>query len=79
MGIEEVLTFLLRSENRNNIIIKRTIPIHTTLIFKEKSKFTGLREKGLTNTHYSIHHIEGYDIICFNDIKQDLHASCNKK
>jgi hypothetical protein len=36
--------------------------MHTALIFKEQAKVkeTGLREKGLTQPHYSIQHIEGY-------------------
>jgi hypothetical protein len=38
--------------------------MHTALIFKEqvKVKEPGLREKGLAQPHYSIQHIEGYDL-----------------
>jgi hypothetical protein len=43
--------------------------MHTPLIFKEqeKSKETGLREKGLPQPHYSIQHIEGYDLLCYKE------------
>jgi hypothetical protein len=39
--------------------------MHTALVFKEQAKFkeTGLREKGLAQSHYSIQDIEGYDLI----------------
>jgi hypothetical protein len=51
--------------------------MHTALIFKEqaKVKLPGLREKGLVQPHYSIQHIEGYDLLCYKDNKQDLHSS----
>jgi hypothetical protein len=51
--------------------------MHTALIFKEQAKVKepGLREKGLAQPHYSIHHIEGYDILCYKDNKQDQHSS----
>jgi hypothetical protein len=41
----------------------------TALIFKEQAKVkeSGLREKGLAQPHYSIHHIEGYDLLCFKE------------
>jgi hypothetical protein len=41
----------------------------TTLIFKEQAKVTepGLREKGLAQPHYSIKHIEGYDLLCHKE------------
>jgi hypothetical protein len=62
---EEVLTLLSGSENNsiNNIIL--TVPMQTALIFKEQAKVkeSGLREKGLAQPHYSIQHIEGYDIL----------------
>jgi hypothetical protein len=63
---EEVLTLLSGSENNSISNIKWTIPIHTALIFKEQAKVkeTGLREKGLAQPHYSIQHIEGYDLLC---------------
>jgi hypothetical protein len=43
--------------------------MHTTLIFKEQAqvKETGLREKGLSQTHYSIQHSEGHDMLCCKD------------
>jgi hypothetical protein len=74
---EEVLTLLSGSENKSISNIKSSIPIHTALIFKEKAKVkdTGLREKGLAQPHYSIQHIEGYDILCYKENKQDLHSS----
>jgi hypothetical protein len=74
---EEVLTLLSGSENNNSSNIKLTIPMHTALIFKEQAKVKeqGLREKGLAQTHYSIQHIEGYDLLCYKDCKQDLHYS----
>jgi hypothetical protein len=72
-----VLTLLSGSENNSIRNIKLTIPIHTALIFQEKAKFKepGLREKGLAQTHYSIQHIEGYDLLCHKYNKQDLHSS----
>jgi hypothetical protein len=53
------------------------IPIHTALIFKEQAKIKeiGLREKGLAQPHYSIQHIEGYDLLCNKDNKQDILSS----
>jgi hypothetical protein len=68
---------LLQSGSENNSIsnIKLIIPIHTALIFKEQAKVKGLREKGLSQPHYSIQHIEGYDLLCNKDNKQDLHSS----
>jgi Integrase zinc binding domain len=41
--------------------------MHTALIFKEQLKVQGLREKGLSQPHYSMQHIEGYDLLCFKD------------
>jgi hypothetical protein len=51
--------------------------MHTALIFKEqaKVKHEGLRKKGLDQPHYSIQHIEGYDLLCYKENKQDLHSS----
>jgi hypothetical protein len=48
--------------------------MHTALIFKEQAKVNdiGLKEKGLAQPHYSIQHIEGYDLICY---KKYLHSS----
>jgi hypothetical protein len=72
---EEVLTLLSGSENNSNINIK--FPMHTALIFKEQAKVkeSRLREKGLAQPHYSIQHIEGYDLLCYKENKQDLHSS----
>jgi hypothetical protein len=40
--------------------------MHTALVFKEQAKVKepGFRDKGLARPHYSIQHIEGYDILC---------------
>jgi hypothetical protein len=74
---KEVLTLLSGSENNSISIIKLTIPMHTALIFKEQAKVKGtrLREMALFQPHYSIQHIEGYDLLCYKDIRQDLHSS----
>jgi hypothetical protein len=64
---EEVLSFLSGSENNSISNIKSTIPMHTALIFKEQAKVKGLREKGLAQPHYSIQHIEGYDLLCYKE------------
>jgi hypothetical protein len=76
-GTEEALTLLSGSENNSTRNIKLMIPMHTALIFKEQTKVNdiGLREKGLAQHHYSIQHIEGYDIICYKNNKQDLQAT----
>jgi hypothetical protein len=64
---KEVLTLLSASENNNISNIKLMIPMYTALIFKEQAKVKqpGLREKGLAQPHYSIKHIEGYDLLCY--------------
>jgi hypothetical protein len=64
-----VLTRLSGSENNSISNIKLTIPMHTALIFKElaKVKEPGLREKGLAQPHYSMQHIEGYDLLCYKE------------
>jgi hypothetical protein len=49
--------------------------MHNALIFKEQAKVKGLREKGLVQTHYSIQHIEEYDLLCCKENKLDLHSS----
>jgi hypothetical protein len=51
--------------------------MHTALIFKEQAKVKnlGLKEKGLAQPHYSIQNVEGYDTLCYQDIKQNLHSS----
>jgi hypothetical protein len=63
---EETLRLLSGSEDNSISNIKSTMPMHTALIFKEQTKVkdTGLREKGLAKSHYSIQHIEGYDLLC---------------
>jgi hypothetical protein len=58
---EEALTLLSGSENNSISNIK--FPILTALIFKEQAKVKGLREKGLAQPHYSIQHIEWYDLL----------------
>jgi hypothetical protein len=74
---EEVLTLLSGWENNSISNINWKTPMHTALIFKEQAKVkeAGLREMGLVQPHYSIHHIEGYDLVCYKDNKQDLHSS----
>jgi hypothetical protein len=64
---EKVLTPLSGSENNSISNIK--LPLHTALIFKEQSKVKNiaLREKGLAQPHYSIKHIEGYDLLCYKE------------
>jgi hypothetical protein len=51
--------------------------MRTDLIFKEQAKVKepGLREKGLAQPHYSIQHIEEYDLLCYIDNKQEIHFS----
>jgi hypothetical protein len=72
-------TFIIGSVNRDISIrnIKITIPIHNSLIFKEQAKVkaTGLREEALAQPSYSMQHIEGYDLLCYKEYKQDLHSS----
>jgi hypothetical protein len=45
--------------------------MHIALIFKEQAKVKRpeLREKGLDQPHYSMQHIEGYDLLCYKDIR----------
>jgi hypothetical protein len=66
---EEVLTLLSGSENNSISNIISSISMHTALIFKEQAKVNepGLREKGLAQPHYSIQHIEGYDLLCYKE------------
>jgi hypothetical protein len=66
---EEVLTLLSGLESISISNFKSTIPTHTALIFKEQAKVkgTGLREKGLGQRHYSIQHIEVYDLLCYKE------------
>jgi hypothetical protein len=65
------LKLLSGTENNSIGNIKSAIPMHTALIFKEqakhKKKDIGLREKALAQLHYSIQHIEGYDLLCFKE------------
>jgi hypothetical protein len=51
--------------------------MYTALIFNEQAnvKNVGLIEKGLAQPHYSIKHIEGYDLLCYKGNQQDLHSS----
>jgi hypothetical protein len=65
--IEELVTFLSKSENNN--ISNIEFPMHTALIFKEQAKVKepGLREKGLAQPHYSIQNIEGYYLLCYKE------------
>jgi hypothetical protein len=74
---EEVLTLLSGSEISSISNIKSKTPMNTSLIFKYQAKVKqpGLRENGLAHPHYSIQHIEGYDLLCYKDNKQDLHSS----
>jgi hypothetical protein len=41
--------------------------MNTALIFKEKAKVKGQREKGVAQPHYSIQRIEGYDLLCYKN------------
>jgi hypothetical protein len=57
--------------------------MHTALIFKEQAKVKGSREreKGLAQPHYSIQHIEGYDLLCYKEkiyISQSLRNTKKK-
>jgi hypothetical protein len=74
---EEVLTLLSGSENNSISNIKLSIPMNTVLIFKEQAKVKEprLTEKVLAQPHYSIQQIEGYDLLCYKENKQDLHSS----
>jgi hypothetical protein len=64
---EEVLTLLSGSENSSISNIKLKIPMNIAFIFKEEAKVKGLREKGLAQPHYSIQHIEGYDLLNYKE------------
>jgi hypothetical protein len=72
---EEALTLLSGSENNSISNIKLIILMHTALIFKQQAKVKNveLREKGLAQPHYSIQHIEGYDILWYKDNKQKIY------
>jgi hypothetical protein len=62
---EEELTHLSGSEN--NSISNIELLMHTTLIFKEQEQVKGFREKGLAHPHYSIKHVEGYDLLSYKE------------
>jgi hypothetical protein len=64
---EELLTLLSGSESNSISNIK--FPKHTALIFKEQAKVKEprLREKGLSQPHYSKQHTEGYDLVCYKE------------
>jgi hypothetical protein len=66
---KEALTLLSGSENKRISNIKLTITMHTVLIFKEQATFKnkGSTEKGLAQPHYSIQHIERYDLRFYKD------------
>jgi hypothetical protein len=74
---EEALTFLSGSENCSICNIKITIQIHTSLIFKQQTNIMEphLREKQLDQLHYSMQHIEWYDLLWYKSCKQGLHPS----
>jgi hypothetical protein len=75
---EELITLLSGSENNSISNIKLTTPIHTALIFKQQTKVKNkLREKVLAQPHYSIQHIEGYDLLCYKDNKQKISTFLN--
>jgi hypothetical protein len=58
---EEALALLSGSEHSNI-----ELPMHTALIFKEQTRVNGLidTEMGSSQPHYSIQHIEGYELLC---------------
>jgi RNase H-like domain found in reverse transcriptase len=64
LNIQEEEALKLLSESEYSSI---KFPMHTALIFKEQTRVNGLREtqKGLSQPHYSMQHIEGYDILCY--------------
>jgi hypothetical protein len=70
-----LLTILSQSEENSISNIK--FPMHTALIFKQQAKVkdTGLIGKVLAQAHYSIQNIEGYDLLCYKDKKEDLQTS----
>jgi hypothetical protein len=51
----------------------------TALTFKDQAKGKELKQKGLAQPHYSIQHIEGYDLLCYKDNRQDVHSSIIQK
>jgi Integrase zinc binding domain len=70
LGIDEVLipqdkALAILSESQHSNI---KFPMYTALIFKEQVKVHGLREKGLSQPHYSMQNIEQHDLLCYKDI-----------
>jgi hypothetical protein len=42
--------------------------MNTALIFKEQAKVKDIGlKKGLAQPHFSIYHIEGYDLLCYKE------------
>jgi hypothetical protein len=72
---EKELKLLSGSESSSISYIEFATQMHTFLIFKEQAKAKGLRRKRLAHSHYSIQHIEGYDLLYSKSNKQDLHSS----
>jgi hypothetical protein len=64
---EEAKILLSGSESRSIINFKLTSPMYTAFIFKEQAKDNVLRENGNAQPHYSIQHIEGFDILCYKE------------
>jgi hypothetical protein len=66
LKIQEEEALALLSESEQSII---KLPMHTSLILKEQTRVNGLREaeKGLSQPHYCMQHIEGYDLLCYKD------------
>jgi hypothetical protein len=64
-----VSTLLSGSENNSISNMKRTILMHTVLIFKEQAKIKniGLIEMSLVQPYYSMQHIERYDLLCYKE------------
>jgi hypothetical protein len=52
----------------------------TALIFKQQAKVKGqgFREKRLAQPHYSIQHIEGYDLLSYKEYRQDIDSLINE-
>jgi hypothetical protein len=66
---EEVLTLLSGSENNSITNIKSSISMYTAMIFEEQAKVKeqGLGGKSLSQPHYSIQDIEGYNLLCYKE------------
>jgi hypothetical protein len=79
---EEVLIFLSGSENNSILKLKLKILMHISLIFKEQAKVKEQvsTEKCIAQAHYSIQHIEAYDLLCYKEkiyIPQSLRQTAN--